>query len=59
MAQFYKGLKEEVKDKPTKEDQLDDFLDYIAIAIWIDNWLYKCCMEKWGGSSTYNYNYHH
>ena len=55
MAQFYKGLRDKVKDKLVKENRPNDFSKYIAMAVYIDNRLYKCRMEKRGGSS----NHHH
>ena len=57
MAQFYKGLKDKVKDKLVKENRLDEFSNYAAIAVRIDNRLYERCMEK-RGSSSYNNNHY-
>ena len=37
ISQFYKKLKEDVKDKISKIDRLDDFAKYIAIIVYIDN----------------------
>ena len=51
MAQFYEGLKDEVKDKFIKENWPDKFPDYIAMAVRIDNRLYERRMEKRGSSS--------
>ena len=56
MAQFYKGLKDKVKDELVKEDRPDDFLDYIAIAVQIDNRLYERYIEK-RGKPSHNNNY--
>ena len=58
MAQFYKGLKDKVKDKLIKENRPDNFADYVAMAVQIDNRLYKCCIEKQGSSSQNNNNHH-
>ena len=46
MIYFYKGLKEQLKDKVSYEDQPDTIGGYIAIIIWIDNWMYEWRMEK-------------
>ena len=54
MAQFYEGLKDEVKDELVKEDRPDDFSDYVAMAVRIDNRLYERRMEKRGKPSHNN-----
>ena len=58
MAQFYEGLKDEVKDELVKENRPDDFADYVAMAVRIDNRLYERRMEKRGSSSQNNNNHH-
>jgi len=49
MAAFYQGLKDEVKDKLAKQDQPDEFPNYVAMAVRIDNRLYERRMEKKAG----------
>ena len=48
MAQFYEGLKDEVKDELVKEDRPAELSEYIAMAVRIDNRLYERRMEKQG-----------
>ena len=55
MAQFYEGLKDEVKDELVKEDRPDEFSKYAAMAVRIDNRLYERRMEKRGGSSNHHW----
>jgi hypothetical protein len=43
---FYNGLKEEVKDELAKQDRPDDFLQYVELAIKIDNRLYERRLER-------------
>lgn len=50
MAAYYAGLKDEVKDELTKLDRPEEFTDYIATAVKIDNRLYERRMEKKGGT---------
>ena len=45
MVQFYKGLKDGVKDELIKEDRLDTIRTYMERAIRIDNRLYERWME--------------
>lgn len=52
MAQFYEGLKDEVKDELVKEDRPDELSKYIAMAVRIDNRLYERRMEKRGQKTT-------
>ncbi len=46
MTQFYKGLKDDVKDDLYKEDISDTFIKYIQHAIKIDNHLYIRRIER-------------
>ena len=46
MIAFYIGLKDNIKDKLFKHKRLDDFADFIVMAIRIDNRLYKRHLEK-------------
>ena len=46
ISQFYKGLKEDVKNEISKMDQSDDFAKYVAIAVCIDNCLFKQRQEQ-------------
>ena len=48
MAQFYEGLKDEVKDELVKEDRPAELSEYIAMAVRIDNRLYERRREKQG-----------
>ena len=41
IAQFYEGLKDEVKDEIAKLDRLDTLTRYIEYAIRIDDRLYE------------------
>ncbi|KAK6223176.1 gag protein [Colletotrichum tabaci] len=43
---FYEGLKEDIKDELSKQDRLDDFLQYAELAVKIDNRLFKQRKEK-------------
>ncbi len=59
MQTFYKGFKEEVKDKLYKVDRLDSLNEYIAIAIQINDWQYmrkQQCKGKDNSSQTYQPN---
>ena len=46
MIIFYIRLKDNIKDKLSKYKRLDDFIDFIVIAIKIDNQLYKKRFKK-------------
>jgi len=46
MAQFYQGLKEEVKDELVKLDRPRTFAEYAAMAVRIDDRLYERRLEK-------------
>ena len=46
MIVFYIGLKDDIKDKLSKYKRLDNFVDFIVMAIRIDNQLYKRRLEK-------------
>ena len=48
---FYQGLREEVKDDLARYDRPSDFLQYVELAIKIDNRLYERRMEKKGNTS--------
>ena len=48
---FYNGLKEEVKDELAKLDRPNDFLQYVELAIKIDNRLYERRLERKGNIS--------
>jgi len=61
MAQFYAGLREDVKDELVKEDRPESFAAYVQRAVRIDNRLYERRMEKRGQGTTYwrsNFNNH-
>jgi len=49
MAAFYQGLKDEVKDELAKQDRPDEFPNYVAIVVRIDNRLYERRIEKKAG----------
>ena len=46
MAQFYQGLKEEVKDELVKLDRPRTFAEYAAMAVRVDDRLYERRLEK-------------
>ena len=46
MIVFYIRLKDDIKDKLSKYKRLDNFADFIVIAIRIDNRLYKRHLKK-------------
>jgi hypothetical protein len=48
---FYQGLKEDVKDELARHDRPDDFLQYVELAIKLDNRLYERRMERKGNTS--------
>ena len=52
MAQFYKRLKDRVKDNVAQVNQLSQLQSMITLAIWIDDRQYKRELEKKG---TYNF----
>ncbi|KID59580.1 gag polyprotein, partial [Metarhizium brunneum ARSEF 3297] len=54
MSAFFKGLKEEIKDKLYKEDIPNNFSDYMAIAVQIDNRQYQRRMQKQQERGTWN-----
>ena len=41
IVQFYKGLKNNVKDNLIKEDYLNNLKEYIELTIYINNYNYK------------------
>ena len=53
MAQFYKGLKDRVKDDVARVNQPSQLQLMITLAIRIDNWQYERELEKKG---TYNFD---
>ena len=46
MIVFYMRLKNNIKDKLSKYERLDNFVDFIAMAIRIDNRLYERYLKK-------------
>lgn len=48
MAQFYEGLRDDVKDEVVKLDRPDDLGTYIELAVKIDDRLYERRQEKHG-----------
>ena len=46
MIVFYIKLKDNIKDELFKYKRLDDFVDFVAIAIRIDNRLYERRLKK-------------
>jgi hypothetical protein len=55
-TQFYEGLKDSVKDDLVKEKKPDLLVDYIALAVVIDDRQYERRMEKQGGKKTWKPN---
>jgi hypothetical protein len=49
IVQFYKGLREDVKDEMSKVERPDELGEYIALAIQIDNRLYERRLERGNG----------
>jgi hypothetical protein len=56
MAQYYKELKDTVKDKIARLDRPEDLKDIIKIAIRIDNRIYKQVLEKKGSYIPFKSN---
>jgi hypothetical protein len=56
MAQYYRGLKDTVKDEIARSDRPDDLEDTIKIAIRIDNRIYKQVLEKKGSYMPFKSN---
>jgi Retrotransposon gag protein/Zinc knuckle len=54
MSAFFKGLKEEIKDELYREDMPNNFSDYVAMAVRIDNRQYQRRMQKQQGRGTWN-----
>ena len=52
MAQFYKGLKDRVKDNVAQVNQPSQLQSMITLAIRIDDWQYERELERKG---TYNF----
>jgi hypothetical protein len=48
IVMFYQGLKEEVKDEMARHDRPKDFLQYVELAVKLDNRLYERRQEKRG-----------
>lgn len=46
MVAFYHGLRDEIKDELAKQDRPKQFMDYVAMAVRIDNRLFERRMEK-------------
>ena len=46
MIVFYIRLKDNIKNELSKYERLDDFVDFAAITIRIDNRLYKRRLKK-------------
>jgi hypothetical protein len=55
-AQFYEGLKDSVKDDLVREKKPDLLIDYIALAVVIDDRQYERRMEKQGRKKTWKLN---
>lgn len=53
MVQFYKGLREDVKDDLSREPRPDDLAKYIELATKIDNRLYERRQERQGKLTGY------
>jgi hypothetical protein len=51
-AQYYRGLKDSVKDEISRSDKPDDLNDMIQMAVKIDNRLYERTLEKKGAYSN-------
>jgi hypothetical protein len=56
MAQYYKGLKNIVKDEIARSDRPDDLEDTIKIVIRIDNRIYERVLEKKGSYMPFKSN---
>ncbi|KAF5133292.1 Retrotransposon-like protein 1 [Metarhizium anisopliae] len=54
MSAFFKGLKEEIKDELYREDMPNNFSDYVAMAVRIDNRQYQRRMQRQQGRGTWN-----
>ena len=48
IAQFYQGLKDEIKDEVARMDRPSELADYIELVVRIDNRLYERRMERKG-----------
>jgi len=63
MMQFYKGLKDSIKDDLIKEEWLDTISKYMQCAICIDNCNYEWRLEKqhlgWVYKGLYGYKRGH
>lgn len=46
MVAFYHGLRDEIKDELAKQDRPKEFMDYVAMAVRIDNRLFERRTEK-------------
>ncbi|EHA47056.1 hypothetical protein MGG_17620 [Pyricularia oryzae 70-15] len=53
ILQFYQGLKSEIKDEVSKLDRPEDFLEYVELAIKLDNRIYERRQEKQGGQRVF------
>ncbi|EHA56905.1 hypothetical protein MGG_16167 [Pyricularia oryzae 70-15] len=53
ILQFYQGLKSEVKDEVSKLDRPENFLEYVELAIKLDNRIYERRQEKQGGQRVF------
>ena len=51
IAQFYKGLKDHVKDELVKIERPPSFSEFVALAVSIDNRIYERRLEKRGYAS--------
>ncbi len=56
MELFYDGLRENVKDEITKEDQPDTFDEFVSKIIKVDNRLYARQLERGGKNSNHRAN---
>ncbi len=52
MVAFYHGLRDEIKDEFAKQDRPKEFMDYVAMAVHIDNRLFEKHMEKRTGPGS-------
>jgi hypothetical protein len=56
IAQYYRGLKDTVKDEMARSDRPDDLEDTIKIAVRIDNRIYERALEKKGSYMPFRPN---
>jgi hypothetical protein len=56
MAQYYKGLKDIIKDEMARSDRPENLEDTIKIAVRIDNRIYERALEKEGSYIPFRSN---